>query len=154
MSNYLYNGWILPKLPEWDKTVYLYAYIHKDHRGEGGRYVLLIFDIELYWDGEYCLWRAATGNTINQARVMCFYDEEGVRDNDWLEFTYYNDYKINSYDAWPDMLWFNTDILNEDGSVHLAASDPVPITPDIDLASWLAGYRLGCIARETLRKKE
>jgi hypothetical protein len=46
-----------------------------------------------------------------------------------------------------DVFWTNTDILNEDGSLYLAASDPIPvggepIDPTSFMQGWLVGRRL------------
>lgn len=58
-------------------------------------------------------------------------------------------------DTWPDNdsaglagVWTNTDIFREDGSLYLAASDPVPVSP-ITPAAVMEGWAVGMAIRRS-----
>ena len=105
---YLYNGVQLPGLPEVE-----------------GQYMVIDYD-----SGEYLLIpcshpliRKSDGN-IYQAEIATYYVYK-VINGEWSTYSG-NQYKIEQV-VFGTAIWANTDILNEDGSVYLAASEPVPI---------------------------
>ena len=106
---YLYNGVRLPKLPEWDRETYPYATLS----------VLL---------GNYfCAYRIrpyfmGSGISVEQTSA---YKEAVLIDGLWdtLEDGTMNADVVNML----PVFWTNFDLLNEDGSVYLAASEPVPV---------------------------
>ena len=119
---YLYNGVQLPKLPEWDRGKYPYATIQSDSGN--------LNHIYLYVESEYMTIRVIDG----AARIG--YDK--VRDYMYWyyqqisgEWEFQNEHtNMEAIDWWcdaTDLIWANHDILNADGSVYLAASDPVPV---------------------------
>ena len=132
MANYLYNGVKLPPLPEWDKETYPYAVIITTSSG----YVLFVCqqepaprpavsdDPSYIWFGEY------------DYKPMSAYCYEPY--SQWEELSTSFSYCSNN------IFWTNTDIYNEDGSVYLAASEPVPVGGEpIDPTSFMQGYIVG-----------
>ena len=100
---YSYNGVVLPKLPEWDREKYPYAVIgYCNTHG----YV---------FSRSSNPWTANEYGNIFPTRFSTYYasDDKWATTNGALEFI--------------TPIWTNTDILNEDGSVYLAASDPIPV---------------------------
>lgn len=122
-KTFLYNGVELPALPEWDKTVYPYAFIEKTLF----MYYLRVLTNPLAPDGDS--FRFTQPGLVTAVKSdMSGWDE-------WSEVT----------ENTRTPLWTNTDILNSDGTLHLAASDPIPVTvPNpFCLRSWLTGFALG-----------
>ena len=115
----LYNGVMLPKLPDWDKVKYPHALITEQH----GITTLLCTSVELIYYEE-----DGMGAVTNLA---CSYYSYIIQDGEWI----YG----NSYDSAPEMSWAleyvpwsNYDIFQVDASgitdtVYLSASDPIPL---------------------------
>lgn len=123
MANYLYNGIELPELPEWDKASYPYAMITEGTVLNYGKYFLycavnpIIESLNGY--GEATGYVKINGNYLRTGATA-----EGA--DSWGEFT-----EVTSTDKLltnTPPLWTNTDIYYRDGSLYLAASDPVPVT--------------------------
>ena len=117
---YLYNGVQLPGLPEWDKEKYPYAWIHQFNTANPS-YVLriasepIVYKKPIYKD-YYVYSMTGTG---------CIYN---INDGVWEIFR--SDVAFDNYFPESDVLfsWTNTDIINEeDGTIYLEASDPVPV---------------------------
>lgn len=115
---YSYNGIVLPALPEWDKETYPYCCFIK--RVENSRPV------------GYTLF--ASANKVKKgkgkdlegpyAQYFIYYD-----DTAWTFERYGN---ADNSDAFVigQILWSNYDVVNtDDGTLYLAASDPVPVSP-------------------------
>lgn len=143
MDAYRYNGVKLPGLPEWDSAAWPYACI---------QYIP-------YQDGSFI------------AHLRCcdqpFHGAAGVITNPADAVILVHSYVSSSADfAWgtaytvegralaldPDtVIWSNTDISDENGSLLLAASEPaaVQIAPilDFSLDSWLVGFAIGFSGR-------
>ena len=127
---YLYNGVKLPKLPEWDETVYPYAFIIRT----GSIYKLGIRKIPPHVstsdDGSIRV-------NITDIQTQIKYELSG---DAWVTTEYIT--------GLGDIIWSNTDVENNtDGSVYLAASEPIPVsdrTPDptFMLMGWLTGRRI------------
>lgn len=115
MSNYLYNGVELPQLPEWNKTAYPYAMLLYDH----GSYRLLLTKEPAgkYSDG-YFLYNHP------YAEYEC---DKG--DTEWIfDGEYITDTGLGGYfEALMFIEWTNHNVYNYDGTLYLAASDPVPV---------------------------
>ena len=112
---YLYNGIRLPALPEWDREKYPYAVIIDasplfivfkvvDIAPEVD--ASISFDPSLSSDANYIQWR---------------YDDET---NTWGSM---ETGQVGSSGSLFSTIWTNTDLYNADGSVFLAASDPIPV---------------------------
>lgn len=113
MANYYYNGVELPQLPEWDKTTYPYAFIY-DYGN--GNYSLII-------DRQKITYKPGTGFGLNSP-PMC-----APSDGKWGEFeeARWEGSDLTMFFECDKIVWVNHDIINTaDGSVFLAASDPVP----------------------------
>lgn len=155
MANYLYNGVRLPKLPEWDKSKYPYALIIHYPYNDGTSYSILnVFSkpfsaidltekygyvsVQVVEDGGTYLEWAFTSGTDTQWRTA----NSPVTSDTWESRT-------------TKVQWTNTDILEPDGTLHLAASEPVPVTTaaPIDPTSLLMGYRGGQMIRG-MRKQQ
>lgn len=113
---YLYNGVRLPALPEWDKAKYPYVYISNGFSGIGRNYV--------------CFQNIEYGKTDDGSRCIVVpvgTGMSGLYSNDqWKEPTVTTEEKRIAIPN-STMLWANFDVLDEDGTVCLAASEPVPV---------------------------
>lgn len=122
-----YNGVELPELPEWDKSVYPYAYINIS--SSGAQQLIL-----LPRAAEYSTY--STGNTTYTAANVKVEGGEtlnyllsAVSNGAWGELT---SKSLNNTSIVParlrfnEVIWCNTDIPNIDNNtVYLAASEPV-----------------------------
>lgn len=146
MPRYLYNGVELPALPEWDKETY--PYVVMTTMMQGG--VVYGVRIVAYSEPMHLV--------LNNSGVGSDYYLGVVAGNPFLttgswylssdttpEFTE----KTLTYDYLytKEPHWANYDVLNRDGTLYLAASDPIPVssfTPDpISMTmGWLVGRRI------------
>lgn len=111
-----YNGTVLPKLPEWDKSKYPYAALfeHKNYEGTG---------LAQYWM-YFCANKFTVSALYTHYTAPCA--EYGNFGDVWelyLERTNNEGYQL----AYNFPIWSNHDILHNDGSIYLAASDPIPV---------------------------
>lgn len=148
MANYLYNGVELPALPEWDKTAYPYAAISCD----ATRATLLVSS------HPYRVWASKSGET--ELFGIGYADEDS-------DAAYYYTSESGTWDIknagieYPSgmavlqgllpWIWANYDLLNkEDGTLYLAASEPVPV-PVYDhtamVQGWIVGKRLAAMRK-------
>lgn len=144
MSKCLYNGHLLPALPEWDKEKYPYAvmvipgpntpYIHSDTvQLYCGEYPWNYNPTERIFYSEpnsnYCAFRMFDwGANAYQWQV---FGEDGT-----LGET--GGYGTMAEDKHPR--WANYDVMNTtDGSLYLASSDPVPV-PQLNPAALMHGF--------------
>ena len=122
MANYLYNGINLPARPEWDSENYPYACISYSLT----YYHLYISTVKQYMGEDGSTHWAASG-TYTRYRVRPSAGEtEWTLMEEESEITSTNvgsDYNIGS-----NVKWANFDVLNEDGTLYLAASDPIELT--------------------------
>ena len=152
---YLYNGVKLPNIytvytPEIQKT-HPFAYIYRgdfDNNGSWDGFYLDVFssyDYRKTSSGEHALYHA-TENTLGWKIVA---DENGLPKTDvWIETAGIGAYVVPSEGMWE--FWSNFDMLNEDGSVFLAASDPVPVSPvQIDPALLVQSFFTGQAVRRS-----
>ena len=139
---YLYNGVKLPALPEWDKEMYPYAWLLDCGRVSWSNFRVY----ELYVLGKPSTrdeWGILSLPAPWNKYDLNVFDDERI--TEWeVGSPCYIDHHLTAYP-----IWTNHDILNEDGSLYLAASDPVPVTSaqPIDPNSMLAGYLVGCRLR-------
>lgn len=120
---YLYNGVQLPKLPEWDKSKYPYAVI-RSYRSlvstnpitYADKYALYIMSVRPYKKSGYENLGISADGYLRS--VTC-------ANGAWGEFG--AEVSINT--AWGGYIpfWTNTDILNEDETVYISASEPIPV---------------------------
>lgn len=146
MTEYLFNGVELPALPEWDKTAYPYVVIYKE---VGGWYALEMFTEQpiAYSDGENYLVCGVPGGcgALYWGTVSSTDREWG--DNAYATYDSYDGREIQFLDGTKylySLFWSNSDILKEDGTLYLAASEPIPIlAPVIDPLSMWLGHQAG-----------
>lgn len=126
--NYLYNGVELPALPNGLNT----------------------FNYLLLNDNLYELVSAtAEEKTISSNGAMRITSSEGiayiVSDGEWVEFTADNYIGI--------VVWADTDVYNSDGTLYLAASEPVPIvpTPPSAQTAFFIGKAFGRLIRNAMK---
>jgi hypothetical protein len=110
---YLFNDVPLPPLPKWDKVKYPYAFI----------FVNAFQGISFEVVSALPFVRSETGYMYipDHARVVfsCF-------DSQWEKTT--EDDNRSGYDHLVPF-WTNFDLLNENDTLYLAASDPIPVNP-------------------------
>lgn len=123
---YLYNGIRLPALPEWDREKYPYAVI-SNADGWGGCRLFVLTTIS-----NHHVKLVTTVSGVTELRyfygvgcryVQCICDEKTGM---WSSFG--DEVEVffeASHFSLP--IWANFDLLNEDGTVNVATSDPVPV---------------------------
>lgn len=106
---YLYNGVQLPKLPEWDREAYPYAVIGN------------------HWTGLSLQLHVSQTSIYNESGGYVYVDtpRQGWQYKNGI----WEGMSLDPVDSMPllDAIWTNTDIHNEDGTLYLAASEPVPV---------------------------
>lgn len=127
-----YTGVKLPPLPEWDKEKYPYAIID-DWTGFAYEdspeacYALVCHSNPPYYNDE-----KGKVDAVGPCSTLCYridFDEVlaekyGHPFGEWY-FDFEDEGGMNNIFESP--IWTNTDVLNEDGSVYLAASEPIPV---------------------------
>ena len=115
---YLYNGVRLPKLPEWDREKYPYAYIWFGSTLKR-LYVLSEASHMTMTDsgGNACI-GAEAGTTYMVANTY-------VGNATWGSFTSYTEEEPKVLSS--SVGWANYDIRNADGTLYLSASEPIPV---------------------------
>lgn len=135
--NYLYNGVELPALPEF--YGYPYVVIHRD----------------IYINTYYA--RAYSDPLIRKSdKIFVFTDGEAgqewcsLNDGKWGEIVIGTVSRLDGPGI--EMLWSNHDILNSDGTLYLAASEPVPIvpTPPSAQTAFCIGKAFGRLIRDSI----
>ena len=153
MADYLYNGIRLPQLPEWDKTVYPYAYISYS---PPYYHFLRCSQTPAYYNTNstpvFSIWNPSIDCAFNDGAF-------GIYDTDWGEWMTHNNaggFGLGAENPDEDdttLIWCNHDVTYPDGTVFMKASEPVPVEP-IDPTSfmqgWLIGKRLAAMRGELL----
>lgn len=134
---FLYNGVELPGLPEWDKTRYPYAFIYiVTLDGTTGVYTLVMTSSNVMsYDGN--------GIICTAANVGQRYTVSG---EEWVAAAGSDDFYIKR-DNLIFTVWANFDVLNSDGSVYVAASEPVPVAGKFPLREWVGWLIAGLCSR-------
>ena len=134
---FLYNGVKLPALPEWDKTVYPYAFIYiVTLDGTTGVYTLVVSSSSVMgYDGN--------GIICTAANVGQRYTVSG---EEWAAAAGSDDFYIKR-DNLIYTVWANFDVLNSDGSVYVAASEPVPVVEKFPIREWIGWLLAGLCSR-------
>lgn len=114
-----YNGTVLPALPVWDSKTYPYAVIC--YESYIGSYYLYCSKYQRVWDGaeyKYIINGTLLPGAYPTHTFIC---KEG-------ETVFTDQGNTNNISAnLSDIFWTNTDILDAGGTVHLAASTPIPV---------------------------
>ena len=120
LVGYSYNGTKLPELPTWDKTAYPYAYIGYKTMSLGtttwNRYYLYVSTQPFFVKPS-----GYTGTKEDGHAVVYMTQLDMTLWKDW------DAYETNSESLCRDPTWANYDMFNEDGTLFLSASDPVPV---------------------------
>ena len=137
IPQYSYNGTALgPLPPDWDSVNYPYAQIRRmsDTTFHFVAHPELPYSGVSDWDGSLTL--NFSGKT--ECQIMRAYTKLGL----WWTDAYFEKYE-SFYARY--VVWANFDIYNEDGSIYMAASEPIPVgaTKPIDPMSMLMGWRVG-----------
>lgn len=139
----LYNGVVLPALPEWDKAAYPYAYISLTHYSLASHnsYFLDVFSSYEYTTssgGTHCIHHKKE-NTLSWKIPV---DENEIPTTDvWEDRVSVGSYASFANGDW--YKWSNFDFLAEDGQTILfAASEPVPVED-----AFSKGYHVGAALR-------
>jgi hypothetical protein len=136
--NYLYNGVLLPALPEWDKETYPYAVIMATNFSTVKAFYISDKPAFMSYDEDLLCVIYPYGTNYMQCS-----SRSGA---EWGEFGDANTPTSLVIDEGSRLIWTNHDILNEDGSIYLAASEPIPVNPP-DALSIILGNSLGCRLR-------
>lgn len=138
MANYLYNGIVLPELPEWDRESYPYCFIREVNASNATIYRLYAFAST----DDFCV-DDLVGGVAFKDGVACLYSAINVDGtNVWSEPTERTD--IGYIGVYLVIVWTNTPIPDENGSVYLAASEPIPLLVKIkDQARVMEGFQIG-----------
>lgn len=135
MANWLYNGIELPRLPEWDKTAYPYAFIFYSNLDM--TYFLITFDkrpIAYYVHNDYY----DTDFLYIGSPDNCSYQWWGSSRDNWAERTEPLWVRKNSpgygMTSSEKELWANTDILFVDGTLYLATSNPIRLDSKLSIS--------------------
>lgn len=141
MKKYLYNGVPLPGLPEWDEVTHPHAYMY---HGSGGSFLAVAETRGDPWVGGEGV------DLVSFSDVMIY----GVSDGAWT-FMNSKDSMMHALKE-TDIFWVNTDLYHTDGTLYLAASDPIPIlAPTIDPLSMWLGWKAGnWVVRQRGKKRE
>lgn len=120
---YLYNGVRLPKLPEWDREMYPWAVI-VSFPTLGYRLSCFSSTARYYVDEASGLY--SFGGTVENP-VPCLVWNKRFTDTDWCNFEERTNHSVTVKSSSNPLLWASFDILDEDGIVYLAASNPTPV---------------------------
>jgi hypothetical protein len=116
---YSYNGVVLPKLPEWDKTEYPYAFIADN---KSGAVYTLYVSTELWVDRGYSgIWHGGSSTAGNAIAFHINDDGSGWQDGKDISSTQ------SSGGLGSPPIWTNVDMYYKDGTLSLEASDPIPV---------------------------
>ena len=165
MAKYIYGDVELPEIPKADDPEYRYVVV--------AHVVMTLWCVcytDTPWYGTGKFWNPDSddlgryGEKIitNTTSCIAFTGYSHTDETYWNRNTGYSSFSNSEkgFDQYPDdsnscslyaVVWTNHDIIGSDGTVLLAASEPVPvggsIAPDIHPASFMAGLRMGQIVR-------
>lgn len=118
MANYLFNGIELPALPEYDKTAYPYTVIVLH---TGGEYSFVFTDTAVVVSPSGMTLQHPNGMTTNNFNYGATQQIRSGAET-WGDISYGT---VNGYTG--TAFWANFDIYDNEGTLFLAASDPVPV---------------------------
>lgn len=145
--NYLYNGVLFPKVPEVEG--HPYSLVNRSTSG-GETYA------HFYAATTPVFYNRNTGSVLNP---LCVQNDGtvvhyGMNSKDGeTEWVFRDTKDLVSGDSFAGvgivnyLIWSNHDIFNEDGTLYLAASDPIPVNPPNPTAMMM-GYMVGQAIRK------
>ena len=149
---YKYNGITLPKLPEWDKTAYPYAFIQFGDMTGYSIYSLIVTNStgvmgDSYQIGAHttCEWVVAADK---ESAENLSGTTPGISTDNWLQ---YENAKTHTEYGYSNVVWSDHEIRNADNSIYLPKSYPVPV---YDMRSFWAGVSMGLCGKAIFSKKE
>lgn len=120
-----YVGKVLPKLPEWDKEQYPYAYLTE---AMGWALIAsskpLLCQTSTSYNYNYGL---KTGEKTSIIKDRFYYDRDKEHYDFYNSFSEPIEAEANAWTHDCDAFWANTNIYAEDGTLFLSASEPIPI---------------------------
>lgn len=125
---YLYNGVRLPKLPEWDREKYPFVVVMQEV--SSSIYFAQAIAAPLYTEETVSLaGKSLFQLAYDQSYLLKSAIQETGTWGDWYEVpkAYFQGRLENDGATENVLVWTNHDILNQDGTVYLAASEPVPV---------------------------
>ncbi len=143
--NYLYNGVEAPDINTvWtDKETYSYAMIFVNTETNWTTGITETYTYLWFLDNPPYVFRGegTSGNIAGGAIIQSY----RLTGGNW---EYYATHEWPHAFTYPfdSIIYANYDLLDSDGTLYLAASDPVPVeetTPAFSLKAWLTGYALG-----------
>lgn len=119
--SYLYNGVVLPALPEWDESAYPYAYIGTFGGKDSTHFIATDYDISKY------IYVPGADHIFTPMNCVRYVLSDGawIEDSLWVGFTPF----------WANTnVYYANEVENGDlaGTLYLAASEPVPVVEDIE----------------------
>ena len=129
MGNYLYNGREAPYLPDYDAVAYPHLVMTVATKSSSsvsvGDISLCLSPYPLMFNGSNVVMSGAPERT----KYLLYRYSPSNGDTEFSLKGEYSGGTANkvTYPSSEDAFWTNHDILNEDGSVYLAASDPIPV---------------------------
>ena len=123
MAKYLYNGVEFPALPEYDSAKYPYVFIVGNVSSTTGEvsYSFVCCDNPLVYKKPL----------LQTEFVVSVYGNGGqynLKENEWVLWSMDKELSHYYFQENFNFLWSNHDIINQsDGTLYLAASDPVPV---------------------------
>ena len=132
LVGYSYNGTVLPEIPEWDKETYPYAYlVYAPGWATVNPYTVRFSTTPAEYSSEDQDWSIKNPSESVGYSTM-------LGSNRWLDVTEHtgtggflvceeNPDLLSPNNATRQLVWCNADVTYPDGTVYLAASDPVPV---------------------------
>ena len=125
---YLYNGFRLPALPEWDKETYPYAIMIISSYSDGSisAYLACFSKPEHFWQLDDYL--VAIYLDVGETFISSNYFSSSATSFEFGELTEKTATEVvSSRRITFEIDWANYDVLNEDSTLYLAASNPIPV---------------------------
>ena len=138
---YLYNSVELPELPEWDKTVYPYAVITMDVDSDVSYWLYVFAENACCFEGitGTLFFGGQSSNPAPCIRWLCDYQQSPIPSIPDPGYGWRYRQEFNNQNVFVDkynnpnepkyadtLLWSNFDI-EYDGTLYLAASEPIPV---------------------------
>lgn len=135
MGKFLYGGVTLPAKPDYDETVFPCAYMQNSN-------TLIVVSAVGYiikdTEGNATGMRSADGTNLIYSAWTC---DDGET---WTPLTVERE---TSTVAAANVFWSNTDLCYEDGTVYVAASEPVPVVEKFPIREWIGWLLAGLCSR-------
>lgn len=145
MANYLYNGIKIDEIPSFPSD-YPYLVLVHWSPDNGVPYRLYGCSSRPIITGDNkLLLNEIVGTGLTKYSLVSFYNYVSTDSVDGWDAVYTLGLRTQPIELSGDLaFWTNTDILNPDGTLYLAASTPIPVSaPQLDPLSLLMGWKAG-----------